>query len=377
MTNAALESASYYIGLISGTSIDAIDAALVVVESDHVELSAAHSHEIPPLLRRELLSLCHGTERELDRMAHADAQLGRLFAEASLELLARAGLPAKRVRAIGSHGQTIRHLPGGAIPTTLQIGDPNVIAENTGITTVADFRRRDMAAGGQGAPLVPAFHAAMLHDPNAARAVVNIGGMANVTFLPADPSTPVTGFDTGPGNVLMDLWAQEHLGNAMDEAGDWARRGTVVVELLEQWHRDSYFALPPPKSTGREYFNRRWLDASAPLWRRHAPVDVQATLSELTAQTIAQAIERHAPATRDVLICGGGVHNRDLMDRLRGALAQHHVAPTSDYGIDPDWMEAMAFAWLAHRTLHGRPGNLPGVTGARHAVVLGGIYPVG
>ena len=365
-----------FIGLISGTSMDGIDAALVRLDTAAPPvLLASHSHPLPAGLRERLLALAHGEDDRLEPLARLDVAVGREFAAAALALLETAGQPPEDIAAIGSHGQTVRHLPEGEHPTTVQIGDPNILAERTGITTVADFRRRDMAAGGQGAPLVPAFHAAVLRDPNVERTVVNIGGIANVTILPANPARPVLGFDTGPGNVLMDTWAGRHLGHSFDAGGQWAASGTVIAELLAAWRADPYFGREPPKSTGREHFNPDWLAGSRPALDRFDPADVQASLCELTASTIAEAVNSHAAATRELLVCGGGAHNTELMARLARALPDCRVESTAGFGLDPDWVEAMAFAWLARQTLAGRPGNLPDVTGARHAVVLGGIYP--
>ena len=363
-----------FIGLMSGTSLDAIDAVLVDLSSPTPQQLAVHSHPLPAALRAELMMLCHGgTADELRLMAELDVRLGRLFAEAALALLHQAAVPPPAVRAIGSHGQTVRHEPDGDPPLTVQIGDPNIIAQLTGITTVADFRRRDIAAGGQGAPLVPAFHAAVLRSTDEDRVVLNIGGMANITVLPRDPKQPVTGFDTGPGNVLMDAWAARHLGTPQDNEGRWAGSSPRHEPLLAAMLNDAYFQRPPPKSTGREYFNMAWLDARlAQIDTEPAPV--QASLVALTAQSCTAAIERYAPHTQRVLICGGGVHNVTLMQQLAEALPDMHVSSTQTLGLDPDLVEALAFAWLAKQTLEGKPGNLPSVTGAKASVVLGGIY---
>lgn len=365
-----------FIGLMSGTSLDAIDAVLVDLAASAPRLLATHSHPLPAALRTQLLTLCHGgTADELRLMAELDVRLGRLFAEASLALLHQAAIPASAVRAIGSHGQTVRHEPDGEHPFSVQIGDPNLIAQLTGITTIADFRRRDIAASGQGAPLVPAFHAAVLRDADESRVVLNIGGMANITALPHNPQQVVTGFDTGPGNVLMDAWAARHLGTAQDNEGRWADSASCHEQLLAALLRDAYFQRPPPKSTGREHFNMAWLEARlAQFDTTPEPAQVQASLCALTAQSCATAIQRYAPHTQRVLVCGGGVHNVTLMRRLADALPNRSVASTQILGLDPDWVEALAFAWLAQQTLAGKTGNLPSVTGARAPVVLGGIY---
>jgi len=365
-----------FVGLMSGTSLDAIDAVLVDMASPTPQQIAVHSHQLPAALRTQLLALCHGgTTDELRLMAELDVRLGRLFAEAALALLEQAATPASAVRAIGSHGQTVRHEPDGDMPFSVQIGDPNVIAQLTGITTVADFRRRDIAAGGQGAPLVPAFHAAVLRSADEDRVVLNIGGMANITVLPRDPQQAVTGFDTGPGNVLMDAWAARHLGAPQDNAGRWAGSAPRHEPLLTALLSDPYFERPPPKSTGREHFNMALLEkVLAQFAKEPEPAQVQASLVALTAQSCAAAIQRYAPHTQRVLACGGGVHNVTLMQKLTDALPGMRVTSTQILGLDPDWVEALAFAWLAKQTLDGKPGNLPSVTGAQMPVVLGGIY---
>ncbi|HET7921741.1 MAG TPA: anhydro-N-acetylmuramic acid kinase [Gammaproteobacteria bacterium] len=364
----------FFIGLMSGTSADGIDAALVEF-TPAPRLHASRFLAYPPLLRERILQLASASQSSdaLEAAGALDTELGREFARAALELLQQASLPAARVRAIGSHGQTVRHRPGGAHPFSMQIGDPNLIAAHTGISVVADFRRRDLALGGQGAPLVPAFHRAVFGDAGEHRAVVNIGGIANVTLLPAG-SGEVTGFDTGPGNVLLDAWSARQFGAAHDEAGAQAAAGRVDAALLHVLLADEYFALAPPKSTGREHFNPDWLERHL-RGRKLAPQDVMATLAELTAHSILDAILHHAVHTARVLVCGGGVHNRHLMQRLGSLFGEARVESTERHGIHPDWVEAMAFAWLARETLAGRPGNLPSVTGASRASVLGAIYP--
>ena len=362
-----------YIGLMSGTSMDAVDAALVDFSSTPPKLIATQRAPLDAGLRTALLALCVPGTNEIERMMELDARLGEIFAETTLALLKKSGVSATDIQAIGSHGQTIRHQPGGAYPFSLQIGNPALIAERTGITTVADFRRADIAAGGQGAPLVPAFHNVVLRSAEHDRVIVNIGGIANITVLPKDAKQPVTGFDTGPGNVLLDAWAERHLGKRMDEDGCFAASGKLHEKLLHTLLSDKYFSLAPPKSTGREHFNIAWLDAVLKNYSSVAAQDVQATLCELTAASIAVAIQKHAPATKEVLICGGGAHNVHLMQRLRSRLSQCSVESTEKYDINPDWTEAMAFAWLAKQTLEGKPGNLPSVTGAKHATVLGTI----
>lgn len=359
---------------MSGTSMDAADAALVDFGGAQPTLLATHSIPLSPGLRGALFALCVPGPDEIERMGELDVQLGEIFADAALALLKKAEIKPAAVQAIGSHGQTVRHQPAGPYPFTLQIGNPALIAHRTGITTVADFRRADMAAGGQGAPLAPAFHNAVLRSAQRDRVVVNIGGIANVTILPKDTKQPVIGFDTGPGNVLLDTWAERHLGQRMDEEGRFAAGGEINENLLNEFLRDNYFSLAPPKSTGREYFNGAWLDAKLQNHGAVSAQNVQATLCELTAASITDAVKKYAPTTQELLVCGGGAHNTHLMQRLRARLHPCTVASTQHYGVSPDWMEAMAFAWLAKRTLEGKPGNLPSVTGAKHAVMLGGIY---
>lgn len=365
-----------YIGLISGTSTDAVDAAIVDVDSDRVKLIACHSEPIPESLGLTLRSVID--EQLIDRSAfwQLDIRVGELFVRAARALLEKSGVDASRVRAIGSHGQTVFHAPDAEYPCTVQIGDPNTIAERTGITTVADLRRRDLAAGGQGAPLAPAFHDAVFRSDEHNRVVINIGGIGNLTRLPANHAVSATGFDTGPGNTLMDVWAGRIRGVAMDIDGVLARSGQCHQQLLNLFKTEPYFALPPPKSTGRELFNLSWVDRYlTQLGSGVAAEDVQRTLCELTARTIADAVHEHAPDTREVLVCGGGVHNPLTMERLNENLRPIDVRSTTSIGFDPDWVEAAAFAWLAAQTMDGVAGNLPAVTGARHPVVLGGIYP--
>lgn len=365
----------HYIGLMSGTSMDAIDAVLVGFRGDSIELVAHHTHPLPKTLRGSLLDAAHDAATPISRMTELDVQTGRLFAGAALALLRHSSISAQKIRAIGSHGQTIYHRPSSDAPTTLQIGDPNIIAERTGIVTVADFRRRDIAADGQGAPLVPAFHRAVFHSASEDRVVLNIGGIANITILPRDAGEPVRGFDTGPGNALMDDWIRRHQGVSFDRDGAWAASGRVQTGLLNALLNDSYFAQPPPKSTGREHFNPSWFtDVLQSCQSSFAAADVQATLCELTAAAIVLAIEEHAPTVTRVLVCGGGARNAHLMTRLHARLTPRIVEPTDLHGIPSQWVEAMAFAWLARQRLMGSPGNLPAVTGARHSVVLGAVY---
>ena len=364
----------WIIGTLSGTSMDGIDAALVRF-APQPELVASHTLAFPDELRAEMRALCVPGENEIDRLGRADVQLGRRFAQAVRELLSKAHIEAAQVRAIGSHGQTIRHRPGHEPAFTLQIGDPNVIAAETGIAVVADFRRKDMALGGQGAPLVPAFHDAIFRSRGETRVVVNIGGIANLTVLPGDPEAPVLGFDTGPGNTLLDGWSRRVLNAPMDRDGALAARGRIVPALLRAFLADPYFQQPQPKSTGPEYFSMDWLQHHLADGGTIGDADVQATLVAFTAQTIADAIRKRPGLNRpDVFVCGGGAHNGALLRALRENLSDGTVRLTDALGVPVDWVEAMAFAWLARQRLHELPGNCPQVTGAARAAVLGAIY---
>ncbi len=373
---------SLCIGLMSGTSVDGIDAVLTGTSDNsitppHIRLIAARCEPLSPGLRERILALTRPGDNEIDRLGALDVELGHCFADAALQVLRDANVAPEHIAVIGSHGQTVRHRPGGAAPFTLQIGDPNIIAERTGITTVADFRRRDMAAGGQGAPLVPAFHEAFFRSTTENRVLLNIGGMANVTLLPATNTAVTAGFDTGPGNVLLDAWHERHHGVALDRDGAWARSGQPHATLLTHLLADPWLGEPPPKSTGREHFGLDWLDdALKSVGENIRPVDVQATLTDLSARSIAEAIARWGGGADNIYVCGGGTHNVCLRERLAYFLPPScRISSSAALGVDPDWMEAMAFAWLAHRTLAGLSGNLPAVTGARRPVILGGIYP--
>lgn len=364
-----------YIGLMSGTSVDGIDAALVDFSQTQPQVIATHYTPYDHDLRKKILALCQQGDNEIYRLGELDVHLGKKFAHAANALLIKASVAPQDIKAIGSHGQNIRHAPHNFHGFTLQIADPNTIAAETGITTVADFRRKDIAHGGQGAPLVPAFHQQILAAENQHRAIVNIGGISNVTLLPQDNPHPVTGFDLGPGNALLDEWINLHQQKTHDEKGAWGAQGKVDSDLLNLLLSDKYFTLPPPKSTGREYFNLSWLENHLKsLGRNVTPVDVQTTLVELTAQTIIHPV-RQQLSSGEILVCGGGAHNAYLMSRLQTlADSQFTVDSTQKYGVDPDWVEAMAFAWLARQTMNKLPGNLPSVTGARCAAILGGIY---
>ncbi len=365
--------AESYIGLMSGTSMDALDAVLIDFSTSPLQIIAAHSQPLPKDLRQQLVALSSPGENELERSAQADILFARFSAATVQKLLLASNVSHTSILAIGSHGQTIRHAPYANPAYTVQIGDGNILAQLTGITTIADFRRRDMAVGGQGAPLVPAFHAACFQRQDKTRVILNIGGMANISILPANQQQPVSGFDTGPGNVLMDSWIQRCHRKDYDADGAWARSGRVNTELLEQLLAEPYFSLSPPKSTGREQFNLEWLGPK--LSTDISDTDVQATLCELTARSISSAIQLHACDCRELLVCGGGAYNSYLMERLAALLPACTLSSTAQSGLEPRWVEATAFAWLARQTLNHLPGNLPSVTGASESVILGAIYP--
>lgn len=364
----------YYVGLMSGTSIDAVDVAVADFSISPPKCVAAHSLPIGSDLKQRILDLCSPGESEIERMGQLDVELGQLFAEAILQVVDQAGLLPEQITAVGSHGQTIRHEPELQHPFTLQIGDPNTIAQKTGITTVADFRRRDLVAGGQGAPLAPAYHHWFLQGLGGA--VVNIGGMANITLLSADPETDVIGFDAGPGNVLIDYWMHRAYGKSLDRDGAVARSGTISEPLLAEMRREPFFHQLPPKSTGRETFNGAWFDRHYAQVSSLSEEDVAATLVELTAVTIAESLFLQPVTEKSLWICGGGARNGYLLERIADHLPGWQVESSVVVGMDPDWLEAMAFAWLARQTLNGLSGNIPSVTGAREPVILGGIYPV-
>ncbi len=359
-----------YIGLMSGTSLDGIDVALVDF-SDGAHLLAHGHYPMDEALTASLLALSQSNAvLTLDQLGQLETALGMAYAEAVNGFCSAHSIDTGQIRAIGNHGQTVRHAPHGTHPYTLQLGDANTLCERTGITTVADFRRRDVAAGGQGAPLVPAFHRALFAYPGEARAVVNIGGIANITVLATNGD--VIGFDTGPGNGLMDAWCQRHWQKAYDADGLLAASGGCSPALLERLMAEPWLQLPPPKSTGRDFFQLHWLE---PLLQGLdlAPEDVLNTLNQFTARTVADALIAHGGNLDTVLVCGGGVHNALLMDRLQ-ALLPCPVKSTAALGVHPDYVEAMAFAWLAKQCLDGKPGNVQQVTGASGPRILGAIY---
>jgi anhydro-N-acetylmuramic acid kinase len=359
-----------FIGLMSGTSLDGIDAVAAAFDGDHgPQLLHHHYQPFEPPLRDELLQLQAPCDNELHRAAMAANELAHAYASAVNALLALAALNATDIRAIGCHGQTVRHRPDAGYTT--QLVNAALLAELTGITVVNNFRSRDIAAGGQGAPLVPALHRRLFHAANEHRVIVNIGGIANVTNLPC--SGPVTGFDSGPGNALMDEWVSKHRGQAYDHDGAWAATGSMLPKLFNDLFSNDYFSSPPPKSTGRDLFNMAWLQAALKGGERAQ--DVQATLLELTARGIAQAIGKHCAGAQAVFVCGGGAHNRALMARLAVLLPRQRLSDTSALGLDADWVEALAFAWFARQALLREPGNLPEVTGAKGLRILGAIHP--
>ena len=363
----------YFIGLMSGTSLDGVDG--VLADFDGTPRVLAHAYRpFPDALRAELLALNQSGPDELHRAALAANALVRLYAQVVQELLQASGVPASRIRAIGAHGQTVRHRPGLFDGTgyTLQINNPALLAELTGITVVADFRSRDVAAGGQGAPLVPAFHHAVFGRPDTAVAVLNIGGISNLSVL---SDTGVLGFDCGPGNALLDHWCRQHTGQAYDAAGQWAASGRVDEALLRDLLQEPYFDQPPPKSTGRDLFHAEWLARHLTPYAAVSAVDVQTTLTELTAQVCAADLRRYGPGCRQLHVCGGGALNHELMRRLQAKLPDVKVDNSQAAGLPPLQVEAAAFAWLASRTVADETGSLESVTGARGARVLGAIYP--
>jgi len=357
-----------YLGLMSGTSLDGIDAVVVDLGQTSPKQIAKHYHPFDDALRNVLLKLHQPSHNELHQTQLIGNQLARLYAEAAGAVLSKANLSNKHIRAIGCHGQTIRHCPEHGY--SMQIGNAALLAELTGITVVSDFRSRDIAAGGQGAPLVPAFHDKLMRHPGIHRAIVNIGGISNLTNL--KPNKATSGFDCGPGNVLMDAWSRQHLGKPFDESGKWAASGSVLPGLLDKMLKEPFFYQPPPKSSGRDLFSLSWLGDR--MSGTEATEDVQATLLELTCRSIAEAINNHCSGAEEIYLCGGGAHNLALHNRLATLLPVCSVQSTDALGVDGDYMEATAFAWLAQQNLHGKPANLPQVTGSKHPCILGAVY---
>lgn len=358
-----------FVGLMSGTSLDGVDAVVADFSAAHPQQLASCCLPYPAELREALLALNLAGHDELRRAAELSVELARLYAEATLAVIDKAGLKPEAIDAIGCHGQTVRHQPAAGY--SLQLNHPALLAELTGITVISDFRNRDIAAGGQGAPLVPAFHDRVLRAPDRHRVVLNIGGIANLTDLA--PGRPARGFDTGPGNMLLDAWTARHQGCPFDAGGAWAAQGKPDPALLDRLLAHPFLARPAPKSCGREEFHLGWVE---PLLAQASPaVDVQATLLEFTARTISDAIARECGEPDAVLVCGGGVHNALLMARLTALLPKSAVTSTAEFGLSPDDLEALAFAWLGRQALLGQPGNLPQATGARGARILGAITP--
>ncbi len=361
----------YYIGIMSGTSLDGVDAVLVDFgDNRHVSCIETFFSPFDNTLRSRLLALNHSGEDELNKAALISNELSHHYARAVTRLLIGSALAPQNVIAIGCHGQTVRHCPEIDKRYTIQLVNASLLAELTEITVIADFRNRDLAAGGQGAPLVPAFHKAMFMDSNSHRIIVNIGGIANLTYL--DAKKPVSGFDCGPGNLLMDAWCLQHTGQSYDKNGQWAATGRVIPALLERFLSADFFACTPPKSTGRDLFNFKWLESH--LQGNESPEDVQATLMQLTVTSITHSIKQFYPATEAVYVCGGGAHNLQMMNHLREALSDKKVAVTDELGVQADWVEACAFAWLARQAVLKQPGNIPSVTGAKEERILGAIY---
>ena len=362
----------FYVGLMSGTSMDGIDAVLVDFENNGVAIRATHTAPYPQDLKDALSkAIREPLDVPLDPSGELDRRVGECFRDAARSVIDKADVSSRKVIAIGSHGQTLRHQPNADEPFSLQIGNPDIIAKGTGVTTVANFRTADILAGGQGAPLVPPFHQWLFQSQESGRVIANIGGIANITVLSAGNSS-ILGFDTGPGNGLMDAWINHHHERPFDRDGAWAASGSVIKPLLDRLLADPYFGLHAPKSTGFEYFNLKWLQSFGV--DQFNAADVQATLCKLSATTISNAIREYAAGTGEIYVCGGGAHNAELMRRLSLINSGATVSSTSAAGLDPDWVEAVAFAWLAMRTLNGQTGNLPSVTGATHKVVLGDIH---
>ena len=375
-----MAAAELFIGLMSGTSLDGVDGVLADFSDGRIAVRAYATAPFPETLRAELLALNTPGDNELHRAALAGNGLARVYAGVVGQLLADSNTPAGKVTALGAHGQTVRHRPieFDGVGYTLQINNPSLLAELTGIDVVADFRSRDLAAGGQGAPLVPAFHRALFARAGEPAAVLNIGGISNLSLLPAadaggDPA--VLGFDCGPGNALMDHWCQLHTGQPFDRAGQWAASGQVLPELLTRLRAEAYFAKPPPKSTGRDLFNPAWLSACLGTATAAAPADVQATLAEFTASVCAADLLSYGNDSKLLIVCGGGALNDHLLARLRALLTGVEVAASTKHGLPPQQVEAAAFAWLARSTVRREAGNLASVTGARGARVLGAVYP--
>jgi anhydro-N-acetylmuramic acid kinase len=370
-----------FIGLMSGTSLDGVDVALVAFTEQKTQMLHSHFLAYPAALRAQVLALQHPTENELENTALIGNALAKIYAEAVNQLLVDAQLSSNQIVAIGCHGQTIRHRPGfeDGIGFTLQIGNAALLSELTGITVISDFRSRDIAAGGQGAPLVPAFHQAVFADKQINRAIINIGGIANITYLGnsenfSNKSNGVYGFDSGPGNMLLDAWIKQHKNLDYDANGDWASTGQVIPSLLSDMLAEPYFALLPPKSTGRDLFNQAWLQEKLLATTTLRPQDVAYTLVALTAHSIYNALTQHCGEFNEVYVCGGGAHNRLLIESLQTLLGETKCDSTESLGVGADWVEAIAFAWLAKQCINKKTANLAEVTGAKGPRILGAIY---
>lgn len=364
-----------YLGLMSGTSIDGVDVALVDFSGLHPRLLDCQTFPFPAALCDELHQLCAPSDNEIELMGRADRGVAEVFAQACLTILKDNFIRCDQIRAIGSHGQTIRHIPFGEHSFSLQIGDPHTIAAITGIDVISDFRRKDIALGGQGAPLVPAFHQAVFADNNQSRIVVNIGGISNITYLPKNAVSDIIGYDTGPGNTLLDAWCKLHTGQSYDEKGQWAAQRSADPELLRALCSHPYFSENAPKSTGREQFNLAWLEQNlVALERELDPQTVQATLVMLTTCTIAKQIQKF-PDVEQVYVCGGGAKNEFLIEELESELHECELFTTDELGVEADAVEAMAFAWLAHAHINHTFGSVPSVTGAVKGAVLGTFCP--
>ncbi len=363
----------YYIGVMSGSSLDGIDVALVDFRNSQCEVVSTHFQAYPEYIKQDLLALHFPSDNELEKSALIANRLAFLYAEAIQHLLEKNSLLPGDVTAIGCHGQTIRHQPkqNNNIGYTIQLSNNALLAELTGITVVGDFRSRDIAAGGEGAPLVPAFHQAIFSSRSKNRAIINIGGIANISYLEKDGR--VSGFDSGPGNMLIDYWVGRVLDKAYDDNGNWAATGQIIDHLLEKLLSDAYFSLMPPKSTGRDLFNQSWLEAH--IAEKHYPTeDIARTLTELTSQSICNALQQYCPEVDEVYLCGGGARNQLLVSSIHSKLDTIPLFSTKHIGVDIDWVEAVAFAWLAKQAIEKKTGNLPSVTGAAGLRILGAIY---
>jgi anhydro-N-acetylmuramic acid kinase len=363
----------FYIGLMSGTSLDGIDIAIVDFSVKPPRILLSDTLPYTASMKSRIRNITLDETASIDSLCQLNIELGHIYATVVNESIKRANLYHTQILAIGNHGQTIRHCPAAVFPYTLQTGDPNTLAIETGITTVADFRGIDIALGGQGAPLAPAFHQSVFSSTNTDRAVINIGGIANVTYLPSKPNKKIIGFDTGPGNTLSDYWIGLHKNLAYDNGGEWARSGCVIDQLLaEIHHKEAFFKQKAPKSTGTDYFNSTWLSAFK--INGYAPNDIQATLIELSALTISDSISTLPSTSIECFICGGGAQNALLIERIQKRLPQYLVQTTEQLGIDPNYVEAIAFAWLAKQRINNKPGNIPSATNAIRKGILGGIY---